>query len=86
MPAQGNGAPAPISSSLFADTPLGSLAPQDSDEAVIAALDKRIAEITDRNLNPMTRNRVTTREREEGIMAVFAKGVVKTLAGRGSRP
>lgn len=80
-------APAPLSSSLHADTPLGSATPQESDEETIAAFDKKIHDLTERNFDPMTRNRVTTKERDEGIMAVFAKGVVGQIAARrGQRP
>lgn len=80
-------APAPQSSGLHADSPLGSSTPQESDEQTIAALDAKIEALTDRNLNPTTRSRVTIKERDEGIMAVFAKGVVSQLAARrGQRP
>lgn len=70
---------------LHADAPLGANGPQESNEQTIAAFDTKIAELTARNQDPMTRNRVTTKERDEGIMAVFAKGVIQTLAGRGRR-
>lgn len=87
MPAQGYGAPPPISSGLLADSPLGSIPPQESDEAVIAALDTKFAEVAKRAQDPLTRNRVTDKERNEGIMAHFAAGVVKGLSARraGSR-
>ena len=73
---------APAQSNLHADSPLGSPSPQESDEEQIAAFEKKIVELEDRNLNPMTRSRVTTKERDEGIMALFAKGVVAQLGGR----
>lgn len=80
-------APAPMSSGLHADAPLGSSIPQESDEQTIEAFDKRIHDLTERNYDPLTRNRVTTKERDEGIMAVFAKGVVGQIAARrGTRP
>jgi hypothetical protein len=80
-------APAPLQSSLHADAPLGSATPQESDEETVAAFDKKIHDLTERNYDPLTRNRVTTKERDEGIMAVFAKGVVGQIAARrGQRP
>jgi len=80
-------APAPMPSGLHADSPLGSTTPQESDEETIAAFDKKITDLTTRNYDPLTRNRVTTKERDEGIMAVFAKGVVGQIAARrGQRP
>lgn len=82
VPAQGTGAPPPATSGLHADSPLGSIPPQDSDEAVIRAFDQKIEDITKRNLDPTTRNRVTERERTDGIMALFAKGVVTELKKR----
>lgn len=87
VPAQGTGAPPPAPSGIHADSPLGSIPAQDTDEQVVAALDKRVEDITKRNLDPMTRNRVTDRERQEGIMAIFAKGVVlaKKAASSGGR-
>lgn len=75
-------APAPLPSTLHADAPLGSPSAQESDEETIQAFDKRIADLHERNYDPMTRNRVTTKERDEGIMAVFAKGVMSQLATR----
>lgn len=80
-------APAPLPSGLHADAPLGSSTPQESDDQTIEAFDKRITDLTARNYDPLTRNRVTTKERDEGIMAVFAKGVVAQIATRrGQRP
>jgi hypothetical protein len=80
-------APAPLPSGLHADAPLGSSTPQESDEETVAAFDKKIHDLTERNYDPLTRNRVTTKERDEGIMAVFAKGVVGQIAARrGTRP
>lgn len=80
-------APAPLASGLHADAPLGSSTPQESDEQTIAAFDKKIADLHERNFDPLTRNRVTTKERDEGIMAVFARGVVGQIAARrGQRP
>lgn len=70
---------------LHADAPLGANGPQESNEQTIAAFDQRIEEITKRNQDPMTRNRVTTKERDEGIMAVFAKGVIQKLSGARGR-
>jgi hypothetical protein len=84
VPAQGSGAPStppPLESGLHADTPLGTVAPQDTDQALVTALEKRRDEIAARAQDPMTRNRVTERERQEGIMAHFAAGVVRVKAG-----
>ncbi len=86
VPAQGTGAPPPASSALGADAPLGSIPAADSDEQTIAALDETINRLIERNQSPLTRNRVTDRERNEGIMAIFAKGVVKEMAKRRNQP
>lgn len=85
MPANGTGARPPIASSMHADLPLGSIAPQDSDADLMAALDARFNEIAERNNNVSTRNRVTAKEREEGIMAHFTKGVITKLRESGAR-
>ena len=74
-------AQATLPSNLHADAPLGANGPQESNEQTVAAFDARIAEIAARNMDPLTRNRVTTKERDEGIMAIFAKGVIQKLSG-----
>lgn len=82
VPAQGTGAPStppPMGSSLHADSPLGSVAQTDSDDAAIAALDKRFNDLAERAQHPLSQNRLTEKERQEGIMAHFAKGVVTKL-------
>lgn len=86
VPEQQQQTPPPPSAGLSGDAPLGqSTTGVDWDSITKGATD-RYAEIVTRNQDPVTRARVTDRERGEGFMSWLAASYVKGMKAAGRLP
>jgi len=86
VPAQQQQTPPPPSAGLSADAPLGQPTTGVDWDAIAKGSTDRYAEIVARNQDPVTRSRVTDRERGEGFMSWLAASYVKGMKSVGRLP
>jgi hypothetical protein len=77
---EGNVPPAPTPRGMDAGAPLVPPATTDPDLATADALEARYAAVVARNTNPATRNRVTMKERAEGLISYLGASVLRAGA------
>jgi len=86
VPAQQQQTPPPPSAGLSGDAPLGQSTTGIDWDAIAKGSTDRYAEIVARNQDPVTRARVTDRERGEGFMSWLAASYVKGMKAAGRLP
>jgi hypothetical protein len=79
-------APPPPSMGVGAGVPLGVQGSDNSWSAIRADAEKRFAELVEKNRNPVTRNRMTMRDRADGIITYVAGAVAGAMEERAARP
>lgn len=78
--------PPPPSQSLTGDAPLNQPTTGTDWDGIITGAETRYGEIVQRNQDPITRARVTDRERGEGFMSYLAASLVKGMRAVGRLP
>jgi hypothetical protein len=86
VPAQQQQTPPPPSAGMTSDAPLGQPTTGVDWDAIAKGSTDRYAEIVARNQDPVTRSRVTDRERGEGFMSWLAASYVKGMKSVGRLP
>lgn len=86
VPEQQQQTPPPPSAGLSGDAPLGQPTTGVDWDAITRESTDRYAEIVTRNQDPVTRARVTDRERGEGFMSWLAASYVKGMKAAGRLP
>lgn len=77
--------PPPPSRGLGGGAPLGAAATAEDIDALVTELSDRYQGVVDRNQDPLTRNRVTMRDRAAGMISYLGAAYLKAL-GRNGRP
>lgn len=87
-PAGGTNVPPPPSTqgSLGGNAPLGQPSPDSGWDGIIAGAQADFEEIVKRNQDPLTRNRVTMKDRAKGMMAYITGAYAQHFKEDGTRP
>lgn len=72
--------PPPPSRGVDGSTPLGAAVTGEDQAAIIAGLEKTYSDVVERNLDPLTRNRVTGRDRAAAFIAYLGGSLLKSGA------